>query len=227
MSVSWRISICSWLKQWSNLANYFIHDIEQHSEQIYVPDCVSKEYQNGSGANRFQLKWWFPQFSFCKPHFLDKSCLQQLHSLKQCSKNKINYWKYETTTYNYIYMTSSFSLQTWRGKLIWLSRFMIHEVFSVTKQCVCYIYVFIIVKHQMQLCVCNSMCIAKWQFLTNGNGPFTTKKWNNGNKFLMQDITKSFQEDYNNRKGDEPVGVSNAGNNLWAKSAAKWSNWSS
>ena len=135
--------------------------------------------------------------------------------------------KYETTTYNYIYMTSSFSLQTWRGKLIWLSRFMIHEVFSVTKQCVCYIYVFIIVKHQMQLCVCNSMCIAKWQFLTNGNGPFTTKKWNNGNKFLMQDITKSFQEDYNNRKGDEPVGVSNAGNNLWAKSAAKWSNWSS
>ena len=30
----------------------------------------------------------------------------------------------------------------------------------------------------------------------------------------MQDITKSFQEDYNNRKGDEPVGVSNVGNNL-------------
>jgi hypothetical protein len=36
----------------------------------------------------------------------------------------------------------------------------------------------------------------------------------NGIKFLMQDITKSFQEDYNNRKGDEHVGVSNAGNNL-------------
>lgn len=53
------------------------------------------------------------------------------------------------------------------------------------------------------------------------------KKWKNGIKFLMQDITKSFQEDYNNRKGDEPVGVSNVGNNLWAKSAAKWSNWSS
>jgi hypothetical protein len=36
----------------------------------------------------------------------------------------------------------------------------------------------------------------------------------NGIKCLMQDITQSFQEDYNNRKGNEPVGVSNAGNNL-------------
>lgn len=32
----------SWLEQQSNLANYFMYDIEQHSEQIYVPDMLVK-----------------------------------------------------------------------------------------------------------------------------------------------------------------------------------------
>ena len=79
----------------------------------------------------------------------------------------------------------------------------------------------------MQLCVCNSVyrqVTIPDQWKRSFYNKNHEKKWNQ-----MSDAryNQSFQEDYNNRKGNEPVGVSNAGNNLWAKSAAKWSNWSS